>query len=274
MFLIVAAVAYADCSLTSAADPLGSWVELSGFSQKEPDTAVSTQASVPESETAVGLLPTVDVSCRECESGSSRQFYLSGIVGASFASLASGGENTAGGFTNTGNASSNVFTGGSAIGMAIDRPFGSLRMEVEGRARSLVAGETNSLLPTLYDVRAADGWSVMANLWRDYFFNDTFGIYGGGGIGAGGYRLTVSDPTPTSGYAQAGAFAWQIGAGITCRASDRVTLDLGYRFFDLGPSSIPLFDVSGAPTGSFSSTLTASEILLSVRIYEPFRQWR
>jgi hypothetical protein len=56
-----------------------------------------------------------------------------------------------------------------------------------------------------------------------------------------------------------------------------VTFDTGYRFFAMSPGATPL----GLSTSSYSqifgtttSALSASELLLSVRIYEPFRNWR
>lgn len=204
-----------------------------------------------------------------------RRFYITGIIGASFATLQSGGVNTAGDFPNTGRAAANVLTAGGALGTAIDREAGLLRLEVEGRGRDLLTGRTNSFGPPtptfFYNVRAADGWSVMANAWREWYLNDRLGFYGGGGIGAGGYRLTVDDGV-VSGYGHVGGFAWQAGTGTTLRLTQRTTLDLGYRFFDTVSDGLPL-TVTGAPVsaGAYQSNFYASELLLSVRIYEPFR---
>jgi opacity protein-like surface antigen len=213
-----------------------------------------------------------DTSADDWES--SQRFYLSGIVGASFANLSSGGLNTASNVQNTGSFNGDLFTGGGAAGIAIDRPSGLLRWEVEGRGRALMSGETNSaFLPFAYNVRVADGWSVMSNVWRDYFFSEHLGIYGGGGIGGGGYRLSTNDSF-ASGYNHASAFAWQVGAGVTYQVSRRMTVDLGYRFFDLGTASTPLSLPGGTPAGGYTSVFTASELLLSVRIYEPFAALR
>ncbi len=205
----------------------------------------------------------------------SRRFYITGIIGASFATLQSGGVNTAGDFPNTGRAAANLLTAGGALGTAIDRDAGLLRLEVEGRGRDLLTGQTNSFQPPtptfFYSVRAADGWSVMANAWREWYLNDRLGFYGGGGIGAGGYRLTVDDGV-VSGYGHVGGFAWQAGTGTTLRLTQRTTLDLGYRFFDTVSDGLPL-TISGTPVsgGNYQSNFYASELLLSVRIYEPFR---
>ena len=205
----------------------------------------------------------------------SRRFYITGIIGASFATLESGGVNTAGDFPNTGRATDSLLTAGGAVGMAFDRANGLLRLEVEGRGRDALQGQTNSFKPPtptfFYSVRAVDGWSVMANAWRDVYLTKRLGFYGGGGIGAGGYRLTVDDGL-VSGYGHVGGFAWQAGTGATYQITDRMTIDLGYRFFETVSDGLPLTEngAGGLPAGSYLSNFYASELLLSVRIYEPF----
>lgn len=203
--------------------------------------------------------------------------YVSGIVGSSFATLASGGTNTAAAAptANSGSMNGDLFTAGGAIGLAIDRSHGQLRLEVEGRGRDAMTGTTPSVVnPFAYDVAAKDGWSVTTNLWRDLFLDDHWGLYAGGGIGGGGYRLSVADNV-VSAYEHVGGFAWQAGGGVTWRMADRVTLDLGYRWFAIDTLSSPLALSDGTPAGNYTSTFGASELLLSVRIYEPFRRaWR
>ena len=218
----------------------------------------------------VGCCDELDADCP------SRRFYVTGIIGASFGTLQSGGVNTEGNFPNTGRATDSLLTAGGAVGMAFDRASGLLRLEVEGRGRDALQGSTNSFEPPtpsfFYSVRAADGWSVMTNAWRDWYLTERLGFYGGGGIGAGGYRLTVND-TVVSGYGHVGGFAWQAGTGTTYQLTEWTTIDLGYRFFDTVSDSLPLTVIGsgGAPAGSYVSNFYASELLLSVRIYEPFR---
>ena len=219
---------------------------------------------------AAGCCDELDADCP------SRRFYITGIIGASFGTLQSGGINTEGNFPNTGRATDSLLTAGGAVGMAFDRANGLLRLEVEGRGRDALQGSTNSFEPPtpsyFYSVRAADGWSVMTNAWRDWYLTERLGFYGGGGIGAGGYRLTVND-TVVSGYGHVGGFAWQAGTGTTYQLTERTTIDLGYRFFDTVSDSLPLTAIGsgGIPAGSYVSNFYASELLLSVRIYEPFR---
>jgi opacity protein-like surface antigen len=206
-----------------------------------------------------------------------RRFYVTGIVGASFGTLQSGGFNSAGSFDNIGQAAQTLFTAGGAAGMAFARSNGQLRLELEGRGRETLTGTTESFAPPtpifFYDVRATDGWSVMSNVWRDWNVTRRLGVYGGGGIGAGGYHLSVDD-TVVAGEGDVGAFAWQLGVGTTYKLTDRATIDLGYRFFDTITGGVALSEPGIGPAGSYLSNYYASELLLSVRIYEPFRGFR
>ena len=205
-----------------------------------------------------------------------RRWYVSGIVGGSFMTLTSGGDNTLAPAANTGRATGGAFTGGGALGLAIPAGGGQWRTEIEGRQRARLAGQTDFVGdPFFYNVQAADGWSVTANLWRDMALTERIDCYVGGGIGGGGYRLTVDDQIYASGYDRLGEFAWQAGGGLIWNASDRLAVDLGYRFFALDTGSTPLVDsLSGGPAGVYTSSLSASEILLTFRIYEPFAAFR
>lgn len=238
------------------------------------DDVPTPDLSQPPGESFAPAGETADALAAIRDGCAARRFYMSGIVGASFASLASGGTNTAGFPTpNTGTVSDDLFTAGGALGIAFDRPSGLLRAEVEGRGREQMPGETASVEP--FAVSAADDWTVMVNVWRDYFFTSQLGVYGGAGIGAGGYRLSVAEPSAiVTGASTATQFAWQAGGGVTYRVGPRVTLDLGYRFFGLGTASTPLVLADGSPAGDYTSAFSASELLLSVRVYEPFRSFR
>ena len=224
-------------------------------------------AAVPHAQADFLSLPSADAESR---------FYLNGIVGDSFTAISSGGFNTASGgpVPNTGNAVGDLLTLGGALGVSAHRPGGELRLEVESLGRGTLNDSTASVFaPQEYAVRASDSWTVMANIWREYSLTDRLGLYGGGGIGAGGYRISVDDQT-VSGADVDAAFAWQVGTGVTWSIGPRLTVDFGYRFLDLGTMSMPLALNGGAPAGNYTSAFSASEWLLSVRIYEPFASLR
>ena len=104
----------------------------------------------------------------------------------------------------------------------------------------------------------------MTNFWRDFDLTDRFGIYGGGGFGDGGYRCeTVGAPFPgltINGQSAVTTFAWQVGTGLTYQFSEKITFDVGHRFFALGPRYAPTSaNVALGPT-SWPSRSAASRL--------------
>ena len=171
----------------------------------------------------------------------------------------------------TGTANATVFAAAYAGGLAFERPGGLIRWECECMLREVFNAQASQVAPgESFRVRAADNWSVLTNAWRDISITDRVGVYGGGGIGAGGYRLTVNG-SHSSAYRDVAAFAWQAGGGLTYVYNAHLTLDLGYRFLDMGTTTAPLTAADGAAAGTFNSSLSASEVLLTLRVFDPFR---
>jgi opacity protein-like surface antigen len=200
------------------------------------------------------------------------RFYVSGIVGSSWATLT---------VDEPPSANAPIFTAGGAAGWAFEREAGRLRLEIEGRGRDALGfAEADAEQSAAF--RATDGWSALVNLWRDIDLTEKLSLYAGGGIGGGGYRVALSSAVPAenftvTGNAAMGGFAWQAGGGVNYALTDRITLDLGYRFFAIDGGAITATSrQAGVPidTSRFSSAFSASELLLTVRIYEPFRRWR
>lgn len=210
---------------------------------------------------------------RDLERNGSR-CYLAGILGSSHATVTSPGVPAA---------TDPVFTSGGAAGVAFAALDRAWRLEVEGRARDAVAetttldefGSTSALLAT-------GGWSTTVNLWRDYDLTDRLTCYLGAGIGGGGYRFGVNQELPVldttvTGVGTVGGFAWQAGCGLGYAITDRITLDLGYRFFAVDGGNVTAEVVqTGIPidTTTFDSGFSASELFFAIRMYEPFRRWR
>jgi opacity protein-like surface antigen len=254
----------------AGADELGTPIDLSSFS--DMDSVLDESANTFDAEAT----PIVPVDSK----GHATWIrpYVTGIVGASFGTINAGGSRRVGPLPIrvVGSVNDTMFNGGGAIGMALTRPSGLLRMEVEGRSRGPMNGQTAleifGKIPL--DVAVTGGWSAMTNFWRDYLFTDRFGVYGGGGFGVGGYQYSMQEETiPVKGSSVVNTFAWQVGTGVTYQLSDRITFDTGYRFFAMTPGATPLA-APGQPIGSYTSAYSASELLISIRIYEPFRNWR
>ena len=284
---LVAMLAAACCTAAFAdavPDRLGEPIDLSSFTDLAPVPDESGPALDADAMPIVPINYDGDVP--------GIRGYVTGIVGGSLATINAGGSAVFGGTTQlqtVGSVNDTMFNGGGAIGMALARPSGLLRMEVEGRARGPMHGQTafeiasgttsGAVIPL--DVTVTNGWSAMTNFWRDYFFTDRFGVYGGGGFGVGGYQYSMQGENgeiPLKGSSVVNTFAWQVGTGVTYQLSDRITFDTGYRFFAMNPGATPLSVTSGGslvqPVGSYTSAFSASELLVSIRIYEPFRNWR
>lgn len=256
---------------------------LMGFAAAFLPAVSQGQVGGQESLAAVDLAPAsihealdddlyATVGLTRGENGATRRFYVTPIIGTSWGTLSQPDFSPA--ITND-----NLFTAGGAVGVAWSRPKGQLRLETDIRYRddfSLTEGSGLGFA----QLSIVDNWSVLANLWRDIAITETMGVYAGGGIGAGGYTFRLNQEfgdLTASGRNGISEFAWQAGGGLLWAVSDRITLDLGYRFYSVGAGSsqITISDM-GQPIGQLpiETQFVASELLLGVRIYEPFRRWR
>ena len=124
---------------------------------------------------------------------------------------------------------------------------------MHGQTAFEIASGTTSGAVIPLDVTVTNGWSAMTNFWRDYFFTDRFGVYGGGGFGVGGYEYSMfadeirGTVGVVRGSSAVNTFAWQVGTGFTYQLSERVTFDTGYRFFAMSPGSTQLQIYSPGP---------------------------
>lgn len=239
------------CMAAARGHDLGGEIDLTAFNDLEPTTDSSAWEGPHLEE--VGLR----------DETAERRFYASAMIGPSFANVSSpvAGNETV--FS-----SDTLFNAGGALGVAFERRHGRLRLEVEGMGRSEYVGlEANQFATTLL----TSNWSAITNIWRDVMVTDRFGVYGGGGVGGGGYKLSESFEGESGGVVVAtapakAAFAWQAGGGLLWEITDRLTFDAGYRFFQIDaiqqkPSFLP-------------NQFAASEVMFSLRLYEPFRAWR
>lgn len=232
--------------LSSArADELGSEIDLSAFG-REPAAQANVWDDVPLEDVArrFGTAP--------------RRVYISGMIGPSFAQVYSPAESAL-------LSEDTLFAAGGAIGIAFERPNGRLRLETEGMGRSTYDAEFLATPSPGDTTILTNNWSVMENLWRDFMLTDRFGVYGGGGIGAGGYILGEQFEGETLYADPAANFAWQVGGGLLWEISSRLTFDVGYRYFQINTITQP-----GVEPNQFA----ASELMFTLRLYEPFRSWR
>lgn len=129
---LVAVLAAACCTAAFAdavPDRLGEPIDLSSFTGLAPVPDESGPALDADA------MPIVPVDYDGDVPGI--RGYVTGIVGGSLATINAGGSTAFGGTTGlqtVGSVNDTILNGGGAIGMALSRPSGLLRMEVEGRS--------------------------------------------------------------------------------------------------------------------------------------------
>ncbi|MEL7542227.1 MAG: outer membrane beta-barrel protein [Pseudomonadota bacterium] len=118
--------------------------------------------------------------------------------------------------------------------------------------------------------------SLMANLYYDFDMGRRFKPYVGAGIGVAYHDMGALDCTPaipgvcTPGNFQRGGenvtFAWSLMAGTAFEVSDRVTLDAGYRYLDMGGVESGRVDITGfVNPGHRVEDITSHEIKFGLR---------
>jgi opacity protein-like surface antigen len=176
--------------------------------------------------------------------------YLAGMVGSSFAAAEKA---TIGG---------GLLAGQGAVGVSVPRPQGGVRFELEGRQRAALSGTRRQGGAGDTAVAEIDGeWTTMANVWRDVEVADHLTAYAGGGIGVGGYEHDADAAGPAA-ASQVTAFGWQAGGGVAYAVTDRLTLDVGGRFYGLEAGGRD--PAAGPPP---------AEIVFAVRVSDPLRGW-
>lgn len=228
---------------TTRAHDLGPAIELTSVDDVMRESA---SADTDLQEVALG------------STGASPRFYVSGMIGPSFATVTSPSDPSLA-------SAGTVFSAGGALGIAFDRARGQLRFEVEGMGRDTYDNPFTAPPRPDSATILTNNWSVLTNLWRDFMFTDQFGLYGGGGIGAGGYILGERLGGVTEYVDPASNFAWQAGGGLLWEVTDRLTFDVGYRYFQINTINQAAF-VS-------PNLFQASELMFALRFYEPFRNW-
>lgn len=128
-----------------------------------------------------------------------------------------------------------------------------LRFELEAAFR---ADATHDERYTLEGIGVSEKYevgvtSIFANAYYDFHNTTDFTPYFGGGLGAARIKGTVTAKAAgerLSLKASNWDFAWNVGAGVAYNFTDKVALDLGYRYADFGTltvSDVDLLDVTG-----------------------------
>ncbi|MCZ4091576.1 outer membrane protein [Sinorhizobium psoraleae] len=125
-----------------------------------------------------------------------------------------------------------------------------------------------------YDAAKSE-WLLMANAYVD--IGDWYGIkpYVGAGIGASRNRISgfrdINVPTLGVAYADDDPtwnFAWAVHAGVAYQATERLALDLGYSYVDLGDAktgNIRTYDGSTVNAPMHFEDITSHDFKLGMR---------
>lgn len=111
--------------------------------------------------------------------------------------------------------------------------------------------------------KKTDVWSipVLANFYLTYPATESFNVYGMAGLGMAWNK--TDDMTDAKGATKSN-FAWTIGAGIEHMITDCMSLDLGYRYSDLGEARVK---ARTGFTGKSKEDMRAHDVKLTARYY-------
>lgn len=111
--------------------------------------------------------------------------------------------------------------------------------------------------------KKADLWSVpvLANIYATMPINQMFSVYGMGGIGM---AWNKTDSLPDAKGATKTNFAWTAGVGIDYMVNECMSLDLGYRYTDLGQARVKARD---GYTGKSKQDVRSNDVKLTARYY-------
>lgn len=196
------------------------------------------------------------------------KFYLTGLVGGSWATGDAEGTTTSGGTLSGSSDASSAF-GGAALGTILDLRHVDLRLELEGTGgRSFQFVQPSNVGSFVTDV---DVWTLQGNFWFEYPLRRVFpevpvvrnlAPFAGGGLGVSGLSMTTSG-AGFAGTDDSYAFAWQGGFGLSYQPVEWLSFEARYQYADLGGPSVSL--QGGANQGSLDMDLGANEIIGGIR---------
>ena len=164
---------------------------------------------------------------------------------------------------------SNTATGGS---LALGYQFPSnWRVEAEytlPRSNEFTSGSTN--FPTSFNHHRVRSQRLMVNAYKDFPLNAQFSLYGTAGLGLAHLRSSGWQGNPGRQYlgASRNNLAYSVGFGVTYSPIQKVSIDLGWRYVDMGKTKSGannFANVRGLRDEQMRAKLTSSEISIGVR---------
>lgn len=164
---------------------------------------------------------------------------------------------------------SDKFTSGSA---AVGYAFGN-GWRVEGEyvlPKHDVFTSGSSTFPTSLNYHYIESQRIMANVYRDIALTDQVSLYGSLGLGVTRLKSDGWQGVETRQYnvGRQNNLTWSVGAGVAYAPIDRLTLDLGYRYADMGQTQSgwnAFANARGLQDEVMRANLVSSEVYLGAR---------
>lgn len=153
------------------------------------------------------------------------------------------------------------------FGGALGYRFPWVRLELNGSYRKF---DTDKVKAQGQSVSGNGDATAVVGLFNVYVDPDLdLGVpvhpYLGGGIGGAYVKLDTGDDAPLSVDDEAGAFAWNLAAGLSYDVTEHITLSAGYRYLRFEGTDFSA-GVAGVDTGDVDvDDITSHEILIGLR---------
>lgn len=125
-------------------------------------------------------------------------------------------------------------TGSAALGHAYGNGWRTEGEYVVRRTDTYTSG--SSIFATSHNHHDVRSQRLMLNVYRDVAINEAWSVYGSAGAGLSHLQSGGWQGNEGRRYAKATrtGLAWSLGVGISVAAGSNATVDLGYRYADLG----------------------------------------
>jgi opacity protein-like surface antigen len=128
----------------------------------------------------------------------------------------------------------------------------------------------STTFPTSLNNHHIDSQRVMLNAYRDFRVADKVSIYGSAGLGLARLESKGWQGNESRQYGSATQtnLAWSLGAGVVYDVTERLSVDLGYRYIDMGDTesgwnNFP--NARGLQDEKMKANLVSSEFVLGAR---------
>lgn len=128
----------------------------------------------------------------------------------------------------------------------------------------------SSNFPSSLNVHHIESRRVMLNAYRDFRISDKISLYGSAGLGLAHLKSAGWQGNESRQYESQKQtnLAWSLGAGVTYDVTDRLALDLGYRYIDMGDTESGWNSFNNArrlQDEKMKANLVSSEFVLGAR---------